>query len=174
MDRAKIEKERQEILSRLEEDLQEELIPAKLVKGENDDDPYVLNVLFDSLGVEEDEAYGEFLFYPFDTDEDAVQFFGGIITLTEDLPEEHLPELFEAISYINCTLPTGHFAISHEKNSLAYILTVPLPFELTGELLYKEVNAVLGSSVLSVDTYMDLLTSVSKGETGIKEVLELI
>ena len=174
MDRQAIEKEREELLHRMVDDLQEGLIAAQYREPEVKGDIPVVSVLFDEFGDGEDEAYGEFFFRPILTDEDQVQFFSGIITLADSLPEEHLNELFQAMSYINFQLPCGCFALDKTKSLLVFRECIPLPIELKGDALFEQMNLISGNAVASADAYMSTLLQVAEGELSVEDVIELL
>ena len=174
MDRQAIEQEREELLNKMAEDLQEGLIAATVREPEEEGDVPVLSVLFDEFGEGEDEAYGEFFFRPIISDEDQVQFFSGVITLSDSLPEEHLKELFEAMSYINFQLPCGCFALDKTKTLLIFRECIPLPMNLTGDALYEQMNIISGNAAASADAYISTLLQVAEGELSVEDVIELL
>ena len=167
MDTGKMIKERNELLIRLRDSLQEEMIACEIHEPENKEEPEILTVLLDTVGDEEREgAAGEFFFMPFTTGEDRVQYFCAVLTLMDDIPEENLPALYEAMSHINFALPCGSYSVDREGRFLTYKLTVPLPAELQGDALYDEMNICVSNAVNTADAYADILIKISCGEVS--------
>ncbi len=174
MDRKEVLNNREELLKRMAEDLQEAMIAAVYREPEKKGDIPVVSVLFDEMGEGDEEAYGEFFFHPFITDEDEVQFFSGVITLADSLPEEHLDKLFEAMSYINFQIPCGNFALDKSRTFLCFRECIPLPMEMSPDELYRQMNIISGNAVASADAYISTLLQLTKGELSIDEVKELL
>ena len=167
MDTGKMIKERNELLIRLRDSLQEEMITCEIGEPLNAEEPEILTVVLDAFGDEErDGAAGEFFFMPFSTGEERVQYFCAVLTLMDDIPEENLPALYEAMSHINFALPCGSYSVDREGRFLTYKLTVPLPAELQGDALYDEMNICVSNAVNTADAYADILIKISCGETS--------
>ncbi len=165
MDIEKVLAERHELLERLRDSLQEELLVAELEEAENENSPEVLRVVFDEIGQDNEEgALGEFFFMPPLSEEDTVQLFSAVITIGDSVDKERLPELFKIMSFINFRIPCGGFCIDEEGEFMLYRLTVPLPAGLGKDQLYDEMNIVLTNALVSADMYMDLLLKVNEGE----------
>ena len=162
--------ERRAILDRIVGDLQENLIAAMIREPESDEETPIISVIFDGLGMEHDEVFGEFYFLPFPDEDVDFQHFSAVITIADEIKEEHLSELFEAMSYINFVLPGGSFCIDSEKQFLAFRLNVPLPADMDNEELYHEINIVMGNAVALTDIYMDQLLKIMDGEKSVEEL----
>lgn len=174
MNKDTILKERRSILDRIMTDMQEDLTPALMREPEGENDPPILSVVFEGIGMEHEEAFGEFYFLPLPDEKPLVQYFAAIITIADELEDEHLSELFEAMSYINFTIPCGSYSIDSEKRFLAYRLTVPLPMDMDSEALYNELNVVIGNAVAVADIHADILLKVLSGEMSVEEVKKLL
>ncbi len=170
MDRKTIMNERHSALEALEGLLQEELIAAKLNAAGDAGGVEVLTVIFPELGLDGDGAVGELFFLPVLSEDAAVQHFNTVITIAGDIDEEQLPLLYEAISYINFRLPCGAFALDRETLSLVFKLSVPLPIDLKGDDLLKEMNICSGNAVAVADRHMDILLRMTEGEAGMEDV----
>ena len=100
----KIEKMRHEVLEQISDDLNEALIAAAIRDSEDievEGAPEILTVIFDELGVGNDDVVGEFFFYPMGSEDDKTGFFSCVLTIADDLDEANLPGLYEAISVLN-------------------------------------------------------------------------
>ena len=177
MEKEKIYAERKELMERLVDSFQDNLIPAMIREPENPEDPeepVVMSVLFDEMGRGEDEAFGEFCFRPLISEEDEVQFFTALITFSDTLEERFVPALFEAASYINFKIPGGSFMVDYTHTFLCFRLSVPMPIALSGDALFEEMNIAAANAVTIADAYYDLLLDVSRGEAAVEDVVEFL
>ena len=103
MDLGKIKEERHELLTRMRDSFQEELIACEIREPENENEPEILTVVLDGIGETGDMegGIGEFFFAPPSSENDTVQHFCAVLSLLDDPDREYLPQLFEAMSYIN-------------------------------------------------------------------------
>ncbi len=170
----RIESDRMGLLVRMEQELNEAMIAAKIEDTENETEQPILSVLFDEMGNGDGEVFGEFCFTPVVSEEDAVQFFLSVITLTEELQKEHLATLYEAMSYINFILPTGGFSVDAGHGYLVFRLGTPIPINIKGDKLYEQMQIASGNAVAMCDAYYELLLQVAAGEIGIDEVKEFL
>ena len=161
-----------ELLAKMADSLNEDLIPAQLSEPEEAAGIEILSVYFDGLGMDHDPVLGEFFFSPGQSEEDRVLHFNAVLTLADEIDEERLPALYEAMSYINYRLPCGSYALDREHTYLVYKLVTPLSAELPGELLFAEMNVGAGNAVACCDLYMDTLLRLLEGELTIEDVTE--
>ena len=73
--------ERHELLERMEDDLQKDLIAAKLSTSEEENAPEILSVMYDALGLEEEPVFGEFYFLDIPSEDAEVQHFCATLML---------------------------------------------------------------------------------------------
>ncbi len=158
--------ERHDLLTRLQDSLQEGLIPCEIAEKEEESGPEILTVILDGMGEEGEKegAVGEFFFLPAASEEDKVQFFRSVVTLTDTILPESLPALYEAVAKINFRLPCGSYSVDEEGGYLAYILTVPLPMGLSEDALYEQMNVCVGNAAIASDLFSDILLKIASGE----------
>ncbi len=99
-----------------------------------------------------------------------IQHFNTVITLADDLEKEQFPALYEAISYINFRLVCGAYALDEESGSLVFKLSVPMPIDLQGEDLIREINICSGNAVAVLDQHIDLVLGIADGEATMDDV----
>ena len=174
MNRKEKQEERQHLLSEFADELQKQLIPAVYSKAEDGNGLEEVAVMFNDLGEGDEEAFGEFFFRPFETEEDEVQFFMGMITISDDLPEESLPQLYEGISYLNFHLTCGSFAIDTSHSYLCYRLCVPFDADVTAEEVYTQMNIVFMNALSNTDMYMGVLLGIAAGTDTLADLKELL
>lgn len=164
MDIEKTMRERHELLERLRDSLQEELIICEILEAENENEPEVLRVLFDELGQDNEEGVlGEFFFFPPGSDEDEVQHFSAVIAVADEIDKSKLPQLFEAMSYINFRIPCGSFCVDEEGEVLVYRLTTPFSAQMKGDDIYGQMNICMTNALICTDMYMDILLQILEG-----------
>ena len=165
MDIEKTMRERHELLERLRDSLQEELVICEILEAENENEPEVLRVLFDSLGQDNEEGIlGEFFFFPLGSDEDAVQHFSAVLTIADEIDKDKLPGLFETMSHINFSVPCGSFCIDQEGEVLIYRLTTPLSVNMKGDELFEQMNICMTNAIICTDMYVDILLQGVNGD----------
>ncbi|MCR5099937.1 MAG: YbjN domain-containing protein [Butyrivibrio sp.] len=175
MDKDKIKEQRKELFDRLNNEMAEQYIPAIYRdKDETGIDDGILTAYFEELGINDEDAVGEFYFTPVLSEEDDVQFFTAVITLTEDVDESKLPVLYEGLSYLNFYLPLGAFSISDDHNCIIYKYPISLPIDIEGEDLYNIVEGVIATTLTTIDNNIDLVLGLSYGSRSIEDVKELI
>lgn len=172
-----IEKMRHEVLAQISEDLNEALIAAAIREPEDigvEGAPEILTVIFDELGVGNDDAVGEFFFYPIGSNEDVTGFFSCVLTIADDLDEANLPGLYEAISVLNFHMLSGSFGVSKDKKILAYRQCVPYPLSMDKDALLEFVNSVTGNATVVLNQWMDMVLRISEGEGDVEDILEAV
>ena len=165
---------RRELLEKFCEDFHEAYIAAAVVEPESEDGLTTVRVLFDELGDGDDEPYAEFYFTPLTSEEDTVQYFTGLITLSEDLPVDNLSKLYEAMSYINFYIPAGAFAIDAGHRVLTYRLCVPMSIEAAREEIFRQMQVIGGNSAAIADAYIGVFRDVANDDMSIDEVRNLL
>ncbi len=163
---------RNELLDRMVDDYREVDIAAVVAENDDKDAPKIVRAILDEIGIE-DGAIGEFYFNP-SSDEDEIQIFNALLTMTEDIPEDNLPVLYEAMGYINFVLPVGCFAYDKDHNFLIFKLSVSMPISFDKEVVYSLMDTAAGNASSIVDTYMDVLVNVAKGKVSIDEVMGIL
>ena len=172
MDIKEMESRRHELLEDLNKELNDSLIAAVVRKDEGA--PEMVSAMLDELGDGDLDILGDFYFRPFQSEEDEAQSFMCVLTVTDELPPERLPVLYEVISYLNFTLPAGCFSIDKDHRFLCYTLNTLLPVELEDSLLFREMDLAVGNAMAISDTYIGLLEDVISGEIGVEDVVEFL
>lgn len=167
MDLEKKYQERHELLAQMQDELEEGLIACELTEPEEIESeeqgevtiPEMLHVVVDGLG--EEGMIGEFFFQPLGDETDKVQYFTVLLTLADELKEEKLPALFEAMSYANVRVLCGAFYVDEDKEFLFYKMTIPLPVDLSRDDLYKQMNIAVGNSIAAASEYREQLVELA-------------
>ena len=154
MDLGKIKEERHELLTRMRDSFQEELIACEIREPENENEPEILTVVLDGIGETGDMEGGI-----------------GEFSLLDDPDREYLPQLFEAMSYINFKLPCGSYSVDRDASLLCYRLTSPIPMGLSGEGLFEQMNATMANALTVADLYADMLIKIAGGEKELQDVI---
>ncbi len=170
MDIKKFNEMRHEILSDVEKEFAQDLIPARLT--EENDIP-VLNVLMTGYEEELEETTGEFFFMPSSPD-DEIQYFVNFITIFDSVPQENIDELCVAVAMINTYVPVGAFAIDFGAGSLVYKLSYPMPVDIPAETVKENVDITMECTFMAVSDMGYLLTEVAEGVRSAANVLEMI
>ena len=153
---------RYRILSDMEKELVEGLVPTSLEEEEEGEMP-VLQVFLQGNDEALGNARGEFFFLPV-APGDEVQYFVNLIILYESIPEENMGELALAVAALNTYAPAGTFAVDYPERCLVYKLSYPLPTAVSEDVLRDAVDLTMGSALQLVSDYAYLLTEVCDGK----------
>ena len=156
-----INDKRHELLQRLCEELNTAEIAAVIRQEEKA--PEMVSAILDELGDGDADILGDFFFRPLETEDDEVQYFSTVITISDEIPDDKLAALYESIAYVNFALPAGCFSIDKDHRFLCFVLSVPLPMELEEEALFAEMDLSAGNALAIADSYVGILSDVLSG-----------
>ena len=163
---------RKRILSDVEKEFTDELIPVKLTEDEGGKN-CILNVLISGSDEEMGNASGEFFFLPSAVNDD-IQYFVCLITLYDSVPVENVSELCAAIAGINTYVTTGGFGMDFGSGSLIYKFTCPMSIYASEDVIRDNVDLYMGCAFQAISDYGYLLTEVCEGERDAESVVEVI
>ncbi len=170
MDLSALNKLRHEVLSEVEKEFIEELVPAKLVEHEGTD-AEVLDVILQDFAVDGMDATGEFFFIHTEEDDD-IQYFVNLITIAEDLQGDRLGELGMAIAYMNTYIPVGAFALDITENTLVYKHTYEMGTGIDKDAIKDNVDLCMGVALQAVSDFGYMLIEVLEGRRDAQSVIE--
>ena len=125
---------------------------------------------FEELGVSHDEVLGEFYFQPLNSDEDVVGFFTCVMTLSEEVYEETLARLYEAISVLNFYIPNGAFGVSKDMGAITYRVCLVYPLTTEKDALFDLANAAMGNTLTLLDRWVDIVLRISEGKGDVRDI----
>ncbi|MCR5054101.1 MAG: hypothetical protein K6A69_04595 [Lachnospiraceae bacterium] len=163
---------RHELLERLQGDFTASGTEAEFTSSE-EGAPEMVTAFLDELGDPDDEIYGQFFFHDMDED-DEVQYFVAAITFWDNIPEDRLSDLFESISYINFTLPAGRVSIDKDHNFCTYMLSTPIPIEVEGDELYRQMDMISGNAIAVAGSCVGVLNDVLNGVEDVDGVVDFL
>lgn len=163
---------RHKILEQLNDELNENSVAAVLRKEEGE--PEMVSALLDELGDGDRGIIGDFYFKPLTSEEDPAQIFMSVFTISDSIPAERLPALYEAISYVNFNLPAGCFSIDKDHRFLCYVLSTILPLELSEEEAYVQTDMSVSNALFFADGYIGILCDVLDGKVEPDGVIEFL
>ena len=134
----------------------------------------MVSAILDELGDGDMDIIGDFYFRPLQTENDGAHIFMSVITISNEVPEERLPELYEAMSYVNFNLPAGSFSIDKDHRFFCYVLSTLIPIGLDDASVFQEMDIAVGNAFAIADTYIGILTDVLNGKIGAEGVVEFL
>ena len=168
----KLEEMRYSILSDVEKEFTDELVPAKLTDKEDNDIP-ILNVIITGSDEGIGSASGEFFFLP-SSPGDEIQYFVNLITLIEGIPEENLDELCVAVAGINTYVTCGSFAVDFAAGNLIYKHVCPMIADAPEGNIRENVDLSMGCAFQAVTDFGYLMTEVCEGIRSAESAIEVI
>ena len=135
----------------------------------------ILTTLITEFGNGLEDAMGEFFFLPeLEGREEDALCFNCVLTLAEDLVEDYVPALYEAIALLNYYMEAGAFAVNKEKTLLAYRNSLALPIELGDEAALDMILANIAYSINVAERFSDLLVQISDGRMSVEELKDML
>lgn len=178
MTQKEINEQRYSILKAVEKQFTDELIPARLVEAEYNDDetvkkPEILTVLMEGLVSDGVGAVGEFLFVP-SRPEDEVWTFNNVLTIEGEIESDALGEVLSAINLLNTMIPVGAFIVDMSKNAVAYRYAYTMRANLSDEALSDTVDLIMGNAVETVQRFGYIIHEVASGQRNAESIFGLI
>lgn len=130
----------------------------------------ILTILINEFGNNMEDAMGEFFFMPaIEGREEDAFYFNCVLTLTENLTEERLPDLYEAIAILNYYTEAGTFAVSKAGDMLVYRNSIAVPLEMSDETALELISENIAFSLNASERFADVLFRVSDGRMSMEE-----
>lgn len=149
------------LLEQLKIDLADDYTAAEYVTEEESEIPGgEVAVMFDSLGMNSNEALAEIFFLPDDAEDAAVCYFECVMIISDSLDDADMQALNLACAQANSISPAGSFIIDDENGRLLFKLGVPVPTVLDEDSVYAQMNAAVGSALSIVDRSIDELVGL--------------
>ena len=172
MELMELENLRHELLEDLCKEMNDAQVAAVVHKEEGA--PEMVSAILDEVGDPELEVRGYFYFRAPDSEDDAAQVFMSVITISDELPEDRLPALYEAISYVNFNIPVGSFSIDKDHKFFCYVLSMLMPMELVEDAIFQEMDLAVGNALSIADSYIGILADVMNGKIDADGVVEFL
>ncbi len=147
-------------------------VDCELINDENITPEPTLFCDHEALGFGGENAIGQYFFVDFEHAAENTDYFMSVISLEDDLSEDYIDSLFQAVSYLNYYLTYGSFVISDE-NSLMFKLGVPLNSDMDQEKAEEYVNKIIAHSMEAFRRYIGWLVDVANGEMAPADIIEL-
>lgn len=165
-----------QLLKKLQETLKEWEIASVYRDAEAETLPTdILTCLIDEFGNDLGDVMGEFFFMPkIEGREEDALYFNCVLTLTEDLMEPMLPNLYEAVGILNYFLETGAFAVNKTGEMLVYRNSIALPLEMDDEEALKLIVANVAFSLNVSEQFHDVLFRICNGRMSMEEFRGLL
>lgn len=165
-----------QLLKQLQETLKEWEIASVYRDAEGETLPIdILTCLFDEFGNDLGDVMGEFFFMPkMEGREEDALYFNCVLTLTEDLMEPMLPNLYEAVGILNYYLETGAFAVNKAGEMLVYRNSLAVPLEMKDEDALELIAENVAYSVNVSEQFHDILFRVCDGRMSMEEFRGLL
>ena len=111
---------------------------------------------------------------PLQTADDEAWLFMSVITLSNEVPAERLPALYEAMSYVNFNLPAGRFSIDKDHRFFCYVLSSLIPGDMENADIFREMDMSVGNAFAISDQYIGILSDVLNGKTDVEGIVDFL
>ena len=155
---------RARLLEQLKDDLTEDYTAAEYISEEESGIPAgEVTVMFDTLGINSNDIFGEIFFLPDADDDAAVSYFECVLLISDTLDNADMPALSAECVKQNNASPAGYFYVDEENGRLLYKLGVPVSSDSEEAAVYKEMNMAVGCALSIVDRSVDELIVLAEG-----------
>ena len=162
---------RHNVLQTMEKNYVSEMVPA-ILSEKDENGVEILTVDLFSFAEDGFDADGEFFFLP-SSEEDEIQFFINLITISENLPDANLSELCVAVSAINTYVVTGAFAIDPVAKSLIYKHSYEMMITEDEAKTLEDAELSMGTALEMVSNYAYMLVEVNEGKRSAESVIRM-
>ncbi len=163
MEKDKILQIRAQLLEQLKNDLIVDYFAAEYISEEESGIPCgEITVMFNSLGMNSNEAFGELFFAPDADEESSVSYFECVILISDSLENADMAALKAACAKHNLTSPAGFFFVDEEGNRLVFKLGIPFSKRFEEDVLFEEMNIAVGNALDIVDRAIDELLDIAE------------
>ena len=131
----------------------------------------VVRAFLPGFGASGLEVLAEFFFLP-GAEGDPTLRFSSVLTITNILPQDRLPEVDTAVARLNCYLPVGAYCVNRGGSHLLYKLVIPMGREWTKASQERMVCLAAEEALLTPRGTAGLLVSVALGELSLGDFLE--
>ncbi len=132
----------------------------------------VLRAEITEFGPDLMNVLGEFFFMPFD--DEGLMFFTSVITLSNSVPKEAVPDIEAAIARLNYYMPCGCYALGDEDKNLVYRYTSILLTNEEKDKLTEAVSSAAYSAISVAEKFMGYLLLVLKNEITVEQMVKMI
>lgn len=152
------------ILEDLKNELESYEVPAVIRKKEEGLPTDILTTLHREMGAKSDEVMGEYYFMPITGDNVDVHCFTVSLSLSEELSEDKVDIIEEAIRILNYYMIDGYFLISPDKTTLIYRCTAMFKIDLPYDRGMEMIQIVIGVALQTVDKWVKELLDLDRGD----------
>ncbi len=134
----------------------------------------ILTVDMIRFGEHLDRCIGEYYFRPVPGDPGDGQLFTALITLRNDVPLEHVPELAYALGMYNFYIETGCFALNKPADMLVYKSTRTFPGDTSEEALIRDCILLAEEAYETASKYCTPLFALAEGSMDLPAFFDII
>lgn len=172
MDQVAIKEFQDKILEDLKTELESHEVPTVMRKKEDGLPTDILTTLHREMGAKHDDVMGEYYFMPITGDNVDVHCFTVSLSLSEDLPEDKVDVIQDAIRTLNYYMIDGTFLISPDKTTLFYRSTALFKIDLPYERGMEMIQIVIGIALQVVDRWVKELLDLERGDMTLEEFMK--
>ncbi len=172
MDKTVIKEFQDKILEDLKKEMESYDVPTVLRKKEEGLPTDILTTLHREMGPKADEVMGEYYFMPITGDNADVHCFTVSLSLSEELSEDNVDVIEEAIRILNYYMIDGYFLISPDKSTLIYRATAMFKIDLPYERGMEMIQIVIGVALQVVDRWVNKLLDLDHGAMTLESFIK--
>ncbi len=149
---------------------QAEILPTEW-QGEQHD---ILTAVHIRFGNHRDNCIGEYFFKPVDGDPDGGRYFCAVITLRNDVPSRHIPELAYSLGFLNFYIETGCFALNLPADLLVFRNTRTFAGDTPEDTVISDCLHLVREAYETAAKYCTPLLDMAKGSLGLEDFMNML
>ena len=164
-----------ELLKKLGEEFKESEVPVRLFKeGEEGATFSLLRAGLSDYGRLDEGLLAEFFFLDTEQSSDSIMYFYSLLNIEEAVKKEYLPQVYEAVSKVNCYLQGGAFAVDAGGKTVVYKNTAYIPVTMSDDEVFSMMSIHAIHAMDLAEPFAKILSGISRGENKLEELLELL
>lgn len=161
-----------ELLLALKKDFEEVEIPVTLQDAQEENLPMdILSSLHLDYGHGQHEVMGEYYFFPVPQEEVSTHYFSTMINLENEIHQECLSQLREAVSALNFYIQCGSFVVNPSGTLLGFRFITPIPVNFSFDQALELMNLNVGHSLELAEHHVDDLIRVAQGKLSLQDFM---
>lgn len=160
------------LLVALKQDFEEVEVPVTLRNAEGENLPMdILTTIHLDYGQGRHEVMGEYYFFPMPQEDVSAHYFSTMLNLENEIRQDCLPQLREAVSALNFYLQCGSFVVNPSGTLLGFRFITPIPFNFSFEQALQLMNLNVGHSLELAEHHVDDLIRVAQGKLSLQDFM---
>lgn len=163
-----------QLLLALQQDFEVVEIPSILRSAQEENLPMdILTTLHRDYGHGLHQVMGEYYFFPVPQEqgEETIHYFSTMLNLENEIREDCLPQLRQAVCALNFYLQCGNFVVNPSGTLLGFRFVTPILGDMSFAQALQMLNLNIGHSLDLAEQYVDSLIRLAHGTLRLEDFM---